>query len=68
MDCPHKKTDININTRRDLPSYIHHAVHACSHHIQVTRYIRLTYTTSAILLEIIATILIAVAVASAVKK
>jgi glycosyltransferase involved in cell wall biosynthesis len=33
-----------------------------------TRYIRLTYTTSAILLEIIATILIAVAVASAVKK
>jgi hypothetical protein len=33
-----------------------------------TRYIRLTYTTLAILLEIIATILIAVAVASAVKK
>jgi glycosyltransferase involved in cell wall biosynthesis len=33
-----------------------------------TRYIRLSYTTSAILLEIIATILIAVAVASAVKK
>jgi glycosyltransferase involved in cell wall biosynthesis len=33
-----------------------------------TRYIRLTYTTSAILLEIIATILISVAVASAVKK
>ncbi|MFP3200290.1 MAG: glycosyltransferase family 2 protein [Thermoproteus sp.] len=33
-----------------------------------TRYIRLTYTTSAILLETIATILIAVAVASAVKK
>jgi len=33
-----------------------------------TRYIRLTYTTSAILLEIIATILIAVAVASVVKK
>jgi glycosyltransferase involved in cell wall biosynthesis len=33
-----------------------------------TRYIRLTYTTSAILLEITATILIAVAVASAVKK
>jgi len=33
-----------------------------------TRYIRLTYTTSAILLETIATILIAVAVASAVKR
>ena len=33
-----------------------------------TRYIRLTYTTSAILLEIIATVIISVAVASAVKK
>jgi hypothetical protein len=33
-----------------------------------TRYIRLTYTTLAILLEIAATVLIAVAVASAVRK
>jgi len=34
MDRPHKKTCININTRRDLPTYIHHAVHTHPHHIQ----------------------------------
>jgi len=34
MDHPHKKTVINVNTRRDLPTYIHHAVHTHPHHIQ----------------------------------
>jgi glycosyltransferase involved in cell wall biosynthesis len=34
MDRPHKKTCININTRRNLLSYIHHAVHSRPHHIQ----------------------------------
>ena len=52
MDRPHKKTCININTRRDLPTYIHHAVHTHLTIFNATRYIRLTYTTLAILLEI----------------
>jgi len=34
IDRPHKKTCININTRRDLATYIHHAVHTHPHHIQ----------------------------------
>ena len=34
MDRPHKKTDSNINTRRDLPNYIHYVVHTHHYHIQ----------------------------------
>jgi len=34
MDRPHKETDTNVNNRRDLPNYIHHAVHTHPYRIQ----------------------------------